>query len=69
MQKHELIELRKKLPRGSYKLISKKLSGKYTSGTIRQMINGNRTIQPAVVQVAYEIIEFFNQKHKNDENH
>ena len=66
MQKQNFDELKKKLPRCWNKLISEKLDGKYTPGTVKQMINGYRTMNPAVLQVANEIIEFFNQKHTNE---
>ena len=58
MENQTLAEIKKQLPRGSYKIISSRLGGKYTPGTVRQMINGWRTMSPAVLQEAKEIIKF-----------
>jgi hypothetical protein len=66
MQNNENIEIKKMLPAGSYKIISNRINGKYTPGTIRQMINGWRTMNPAVLQEAKELIKFINPE-TNDE--
>ena len=55
-------EIKKQLPCGAYKMISDRLNGKYTEGTIRQMFNGWRTMSPAVLQDAEEIIRFINTR-------
>lgn len=59
-------ELKKQLPCGAYKMISDRLNGKYTEGTIRQMFNGWRTMSPAVLQDAEEIIRFINTRVVDD---
>lgn len=60
MQNQTKVEIKKMLPRGSFKIISSRLNGKYTPGTVRQMINGYRTMSPAVLQEAKELIQFIN---------
>lgn len=54
------VEIKKMLPQGGYQIISNRLNGKYTSGTIRQMFNGWRKMQPAVLAEAKELIKFIN---------
>lgn len=58
MENQTLAEIKKQLPRGSYKIISSRLGGKYTPGTVRQMLGGWRTMSPAVLQEAIEYIKF-----------
>jgi hypothetical protein len=64
MENQTLTEIKKQLPRGSYKIISTRLNGKYTPGTIRQMFSGNITMSPAVLQEAKEYIRFINPEPK-----
>lgn len=64
MEIQTISEIKKQLPRGSYKIISKRIGGKYTPGTIRQMLSENRTMNPAVLQEAKEYIAFINSDQK-----
>ncbi len=66
MQNQENIEIKKMLPRGSYQMISNRLHGKYTAGTVRQMINGWRTMSPAVLKEAKELISYINPEPKDE---
>lgn len=66
MENQTLSEIKKQLPRGSYKIISGRIGGKYTPGTIRQMLSGNRTMNPAVLQEAKEYIAFINPEPKSE---
>jgi len=66
MENQQLSEIKKQLPKGSYKIISNRINGKYTPGTIRQMINGHRTMNPGVLQEAMEYIKFINPEPKDE---
>lgn len=69
MEKQTLPEIKKQLPKGSYEIISRRINGKYTPGTIRQMLNGYRKMNPDVLQEAIKYIKFINpeptEEHQN----
>ena len=65
----ELLLIKKQLPtKGSALIISGMVHGAYTPGTIKQMLNGWRSINPGVLQAAKELIDIINQaKPKSNE--
>lgn len=68
MEINEIKEIKEKLPTSPYQIISSRLKGKYTTGTIRQMFNGWRTMNPAVIQEAKELINFVNNDSQESTN-
>ena len=53
----DVTELRKKIRRGDYDLISEMVDGKYKPVTIQHMVLGYRKMRPAVFEAANRLIE------------
>lgn len=53
----EVAELRKKIRRGDYDLISEMLDGLYKPITVKHMILGYRNMKPLVYEAANRLIE------------
>lgn len=67
MENLTIVEIKKMLPQGGYQIISNRLNGKYTAGTVRQMFNGWRKMQDDVRREACELIKFINPEPKSED--
>ena len=73
MENEKVQEIKRQLPRGGYKMISKMINGRYTPGTIRAMfkddtLSSSRKMNDDVLNAAQKLIETINPKIEEYEN-
>lgn len=60
MEKQEIAKIKKELPRGSYAILARMMKGRYKADTIKAMLNGQRTMKPAVLETVRRFLETIN---------